>query len=73
MSRRDLSQPSFIDATVSGYGKVGGSLDRIEQGFDWSAFEAVAFADPWLGDGRARLSTFDDVQDRSSAEMAHAL
>ena len=26
---------------VSGYGKVGGFLDRIEQGFDWSAFEAL--------------------------------
>jgi Transposase DDE domain len=32
MSRRDLSQPSFVDAMVSGYGKVGGFLDRIEQG-----------------------------------------
>src|ERR1700723_554432 len=39
MSRRDLSQPSFVDAMVSGYGAVGGFLDRIEQGFDWSAFE----------------------------------
>src|SRR5580700_3834521 len=39
MSRRDLSQPSFVDAMVSGYGTVGGFLDRIEQGFDWSAFE----------------------------------
>jgi transposase, IS5 family len=25
MSRRDLSQPSFVDAMVGGYGKVGGS------------------------------------------------
>src|ERR1700733_5748658 len=41
MSRRDLTQPSFVDAMVSGYGKVGGFLDRIEQGFDWSAFEAL--------------------------------
>jgi transposase len=41
MSRRDLCQPSFVDAMVSGYGKVGGFLDRIEQGFDWSAFEAL--------------------------------
>ena len=41
MSRRDLSQPSFVDAMVSGYGKVGGFLDRIEKGFDWSAFEAL--------------------------------
>ena len=37
----DLSQPSFVDAMVSGYGKVGGFLERIEQGFDWSAFEAL--------------------------------
>ena len=39
MSRRDLSQPSFVDAMVSGYGKVGGFLDRLEKGFDWAAFE----------------------------------
>jgi transposase, IS5 family len=41
MSRRDLSQLSFVDAMVSAYGKVGGFLDRIEQGFDWPAFEAL--------------------------------
>jgi transposase, IS5 family len=41
MSRHDLSQPSFVDAMVSGNGKVGGCLDRIEQAFDWSAFEAL--------------------------------
>jgi hypothetical protein len=41
MSRRDLSQPSFVDALVSGYGKVGGFLDRIEKGFDWSAFAVL--------------------------------
>jgi hypothetical protein len=41
MSRRDLSQPSFVDAMVSGYGRGGGFLDRIEQAFDWSAFEAL--------------------------------
>jgi transposase, IS5 family len=41
MSRRELSQPSFVDAMVSGYGRVGGFLDRIEQGFDWPAFEAL--------------------------------
>ena len=29
MSRRDLSQPSFVNAMLSGYGKVGGFLDRI--------------------------------------------
>ena len=26
---------------LNGYGKVGGFLDRIERGFDWSAFEAL--------------------------------
>ena len=41
MSRRDLSQPSFVDAMVSGYGKVGGFLDRIGKRFDWSAFEVL--------------------------------
>src|ERR1700729_2058466 len=41
MSRRDLTQPSFVDAMVRGYGKVGGFLERIEQGFDWPAFEAL--------------------------------
>ena len=41
MSRRDLSQVSFVEAMVSGYGKVGGFLDRIEQAFDWPAFEAL--------------------------------
>src|SRR3984957_5872367 len=39
MSRRDLSQPSFVDAMVSGYGRVGGFLDRLEKAFDWAAFE----------------------------------
>jgi transposase, IS5 family len=41
MSVRDLSQPSFVDAMVSGYGKSGGFLDRIEEAFDWSAFEGL--------------------------------
>jgi transposase, IS5 family len=41
MSSRDLSQPSFVDALVSGYGKGSGFLDRIEKGFDWPAFEAL--------------------------------
>jgi transposase, IS5 family len=41
MFRRDLSQPSFVDAMVSGCGKVGGFLDRIDKAFDWSAFEAL--------------------------------
>ena len=62
MSRRDLSQPSFVDAMVSGYGKVGGFLDRIERWFDWSGFEALLSPYPRFGDGRARLSAFDDVQ-----------
>ena len=41
MSRRDLSQPSFVEAMVSGCRKSGGFLDRIEQAFDWPAFEAL--------------------------------
>src|SRR5215813_2868218 len=41
LSRRDLSQASFVDALVSGYGKVGGFLDRIDKAFDWSSFEAL--------------------------------
>ncbi len=41
MSRRDLSQPSFVDALVSGWGKSGGFLDRIDEAFDWPAFEAL--------------------------------
>src|SRR5271170_629607 len=41
MSCRDLSQPSFVDALVSGYGKGGGFLDRIDEAFDWTAFEAL--------------------------------
>jgi transposase, IS5 family len=41
MTRRDLSQPFFVDAMVRGYGKVGGFLDRLEKGFDWPAFEAL--------------------------------
>ena len=50
MSRRDLSQPSFVDAMVSGYGKVGGFLDRIEQGVRLAGVRGFAFADPRLGD-----------------------
>jgi transposase, IS5 family len=41
MPRRDLSQPSFVDALVSGYAKAGGFLDRIDKAFDWGAFEAL--------------------------------
>ncbi len=40
MSRRDLSQPC-VDALVSGWGKSGGFLDRIDEAFDWPAFEAL--------------------------------
>jgi hypothetical protein len=72
MSRRDLCQPSFVDVMVRGYGKVGGFLDRIEQGFDWSAFEALLSPIHGSAMGAASLSAFDDVQDRSSAAMAHA-
>jgi len=69
MSRRDLSQPSFVDAMVSGYGKVGGFLDRIEQG----AFEALLLPIHGSADGSTGLSAFDDVQDPAFAAMAHAL
>ena len=41
MSRRDLCQPSFVDALVSGYGKGGGFLDRIDKAFGWAAFETL--------------------------------
>jgi hypothetical protein len=41
MPRRDLSQPSFVDALMSGCGKGGGFLDRIAQTFDWLAFKAL--------------------------------
>jgi IS5 family transposase len=41
MSRRELCQPSFVDAMVSGYRRAGGFLERIEQAFDWSTFEAL--------------------------------
>jgi transposase, IS5 family len=44
MSRRDLSQASFVDAMVRGYGRSGGFLDRIEQAFDWAAFEVLLSA-----------------------------
>jgi hypothetical protein len=52
MTRRDLSQPSFVDAMVSGYGKVGGFLDRIEKALNWSSFEALF--SPIHGSGSAR-------------------
>jgi hypothetical protein len=41
MSRRDLSQASFVDAMVKGLGKRGGFLERIETALDWSAFERL--------------------------------
>jgi hypothetical protein len=60
MSRRDLSQPSFVEAMVSGFGKGGGFLDRIERAFDRSAFEAGC--DSRFDQRRARLSAARDVQ-----------
>ena len=72
MSRRDLSQPSFVDAMVSGYGRVGGFLDRLGKAFDWAAFEALLSPIHGSAMGAPGLSAFDDVQDRSSAAMAHA-
>jgi len=44
MSLRNVSQPSFVDAMVGGYGKSGGFLARIEEAFDWSAFEGLLAA-----------------------------
>ena len=40
MSRRGLSQRSVVDAMVSGCGKSGGFLDRIEQACSCSPHEA---------------------------------
>ena len=73
MSRRDLSQRSFVDALVSGFGNGGGFLDRIETAFDWSAFEALLA--PIHASVRAApaLSAAGDVQDPASAAMVHAL
>ena len=45
MSRRDLSHASFVDAMVSGYGKVGGFLDPIA-GVPLVSVRGVAFARP---------------------------
>jgi hypothetical protein len=72
MSRRNLCQPSFVDAMVSGWGKSGGFLDRIEQAFDWTA------SSPWLcrstlAARRVRLSAPGSVQDPSSAAVPHAV
>jgi hypothetical protein len=72
MSRRNLCQPSFVDAMVSGWGKSGGFLDRIEQAFDWAAFEALAFADPHLRRGAPGLSASGSVQD-PSLQPCHTL
>jgi len=41
MSCRDLSQPSFAEAFVSGYGHRGGFLEDIEKTFDWGAVEVL--------------------------------
>ena len=73
MSRRDLSQPSFVDAMVSGDGKVGGLSGPDREGVRLVLVRGFAFADPRLGDRRAGLSAFDDVQDPAPAAMAHAL
>ena len=55
MSRRDLSQPSFVDALVSGCGKVGGFLERIEAAFDWPAFEALLASIHASSEGRRAI------------------
>jgi hypothetical protein len=72
MSRRNLCQPSFVDAMVSGWGKSGGFLDRIEQAFDWAAFEALAFADRHLRRRAPGLSASGSVQD-PSLQPCHTL
>ena len=62
ISRRDLSQASLVDAMVSGSWqgwRISGPDRAVVRLVGVRGF---AFADPWLGDGRARLSAFDDVQ-----------
>jgi hypothetical protein len=73
MSHRDLSQPSFVDALVSGYGKVGGFLDRVEKAFDWLAFEALLSPIHGSARGAPGYPPLNDVQDPAPAAMAHAL
>ena len=73
MSRRDLCQPSFVDAMVSGYGKVGGFLDRIDKAFDWPAFEALLapiYASTRGAPGYPPLVMFEDSA-CSAAAYAH--
>ena len=41
MTCRDLSQPSFVEAFVSGYAKGGGFLQDIDEAFDWGAIEVL--------------------------------
>jgi transposase, IS5 family len=38
MSCRDLSQPSFAEALVTGYTQGRGFLEDIDRAFDWGAF-----------------------------------
>lgn len=42
MSRGDLFQAVFVDVMVSGYGKVGELLDRLEKGSIISGYERTA-------------------------------
>jgi hypothetical protein len=71
MSRGDQSQPSFVDAMVSGYGKVGGFLDRIDKAFDWPAFEALLARIHASDPRRTRLSAACDVQDSACSAAAY--
>jgi hypothetical protein len=73
MSRSDLSQPSFVDATVSGYGKGMGFLARIEQAFDWLAFEALLAPIHVSTQGAPGYPPVTIVQDPAPAAVAQAV
>ena len=52
------------------YGKWGGFLDRREQAFDWTAFEALLSPIPRPAGARG-LSAPDDVQDGHLIRPSH--
>jgi IS5 family transposase len=66
MSRRDLSQASFVDGLVSGYGKGSGFLDWIERAFDWTGFEALLAPIHASTRGAPGYPPLCDVQDPAS-------
>lgn len=73
MSRRDLSQASFVDALVSGHGRVGGFLDRIEKAFDWSSFEALLSPIHGSATGAPGYPPLTMFKILAPAAMAHAV